>query len=591
MYCQIYDTLGSILFASSYTSTSSILNVDGLAKGTYYLRFIDYYATETTIYSFVPSFTAASVSNNTEPDSTVALAKTLPLNGAVTGHINYYFNNHRDSSDWYKVTVTQDGLLSYTIASANGQNVYARLYDGDGTSLLAGAYTSTTATYTKNGLAPGVYYIHIYTYFNTEFAPYTLSNTFTAPANAIDPLANETSAAASTLPLNGSVTGHIGYHYNGARDDVDWWKVTVNADGRLDFSITVDNGQNVYAQLFDGDAATFLAGSYTTTTATYSKDGLAPGVYYIRVQTYYSTEFATYILSNNLTQPVQANDIGTNDVYTNASVLPLNGSVTGHIGYRYNGNADAVDWYKVTTNVDGQISFNITSHDGQNVYAQLFDGDAVTFLAGSYTTTNATYSKDGLAAGTYYIRVQTYYGYEFAPYTLSNTLITIPSPNDGEPNNTRATASTLPVNSTINGHIGYKYNGTRDGLDYYAITIPADGKLSWTITSINTQNLYAQLFDNDGTTFLAGSYTTTSATYSKDGLAAGTYYILVQTYFSTEFTPYALANTFEPMSFAAENPASNKFAAVGTLLPANTAKTGHANYYYNLQKMRKTGGR
>ncbi len=582
VYCQVYDTVGNILLANNYTNGTIAHNIDGLAKGTYYIKFSAYYTSEAPAYSFTPTFTAAAVANNIEPDSTVALAKTLPLNGSATGHINYYYNNHRDSTDWYKVNVVQDGSLSFTITSENGQNVYAQLFDGDGTSYFVGNYTTATATYLQDGLAPGIYYIRIRTYYSSEFAPYTLSNTFTPPPSANDPIANETPATASTLPLNGSVTGHIGFHYNGSRDDVDWWKVTVDADGRLDFTITSNNAQDVYAQLFDGDGTTYLVGSYTTNSATYSKDGLAPGVYYIKIQTYYLYEFTSYSLSNTLTQPSQANDLGSNDVFTGALPFPVNTTKTGHIGYRYNGNIDATDWYKIVVTGDGKIDFTITSENGQNVYAQLFDGDGTTYFVGNYTTGTANYSKDGLAAGTYYLRIQTYFTTEFAPYTLSNTVTVVPTPNDIEPNNTVATAGTLAVNSTIEGHTGYHYNGNRDDADYYALTLPVDGKLTFGISNLNGQNVYAQLYDHDGTTYLAGNYTTTSNSYTVYNLAAGTYYILIHTYYTSEFSPYTLTNSFEPMNFTAETAGDNSIAAKGTLLAANTATGGHLNFYYNL---------
>ena len=348
VYCQIYDTLGVSVLISNYTSSTLSESVDGLAKGTYYLRFIAFFSSESTTYTFVPTFTAASVANDVSGNETFATASVLPLNGSVTGHTGYHYNSLRDDNDWWKVTVNADGRLDYTITSVNGQNVYAQLYDGDGSTFLTGNYTTGTITYSNDGLAPGVYYIYVHTFYNYEFAPYTLSNTLTPPPSAIDAAANETPATASVFPLNGNVTGHIGYHYNGVRDDKDWWKITVNADGRLDYTITSDNANNVYAQLFDGDATTFLVGSYTTGTATFSKDGLAPGVYYIYVQTYYTSEFASYSLSNNLVQPIEANDIALNNVFTSAALLPLNGSTTGHIGYRYNGTIDTVEFTAIT---------------------------------------------------------------------------------------------------------------------------------------------------------------------------------------------------------------------------------------------------
>jgi len=538
VWCEVFDTLGSIpVVTGTYTNASQVHNIDGLAKGTYYVKFHSFYSTDATNYSFTPTFTAASVANDATPNETSAAAGTFPLNGTINGHINYYYNNHRDTLDWWKITVAQDGLLSYTLTSNNGDYVYAQLFDGDAATQLAGNYTNTTATYTKDGMAPGVYYIKVFTFYSTEFSPYTISNTFTPPVSGNESSPNnETPATAATLPLNGSVTGHIGFRYNGNVDVVDWWKVNVTADGQLFFTITSDNGQNVYAELFDGDATTYLAGSYTVGTATYNTNGLAPGIYYIRVRTFYASEFASYQLSNSLTVPLEANDAGSNDTYLTGTVISPNGTHTGHIGYRYNANVDVNDWYKITLPADGKIDFSITSNPTppanatQNVYALLYDGDGVGILAGSYTISTSSFSKDGLAAGTYYINIHTFYGVEFAPYTLTTSFTPAALTNDAEPNGTLATAITLSTGSTVTGHTGYYYNGNDDTLDIYALTLPLDGKLNWTITSGNGSNTYALLYDHDGTTLLGGSYTTTSATYQLNNLAAGTYYMVVRNF-------------------------------------------------------------
>ena len=86
----------------------------------------------------------------------------------------------------------------------------------------------------------------------------------------------------------------------------------------------------------------------------------------------------------------------------------------------------------------------MTSANGQNVWAYLFDNDGTTLLASGYTSGSAVVvNKDGLAAGTYYIRVNTYYTSEWAPYTLSDSLFKPTQANDTEPNNSRAQALTL----------------------------------------------------------------------------------------------------------------------------------------------------
>jgi hypothetical protein len=579
-YIQILDNNGTTSLLNAYALGTVTRTVSGLAAGTYYVRLYNYYAFENSNYTITATLTSTGLANDVEYNGSVPTAITLPLNGSVTGHVNYYYNNERDTTDWYAVTVNEDGKLSYTITS-NGQNLYGKLFDGDGITELAGSYVTTSATYFRDGLAPGTYYIKIYTYYSYEYIAYTLSNTLTPPVNANDPVANEIYSNATVLPLNSSITGHIGFRYNGNVDVYDWYSVTTNADGALSFTITVDNSNNVYAELFDGDGTTELNGNYTTTTATYTEDGLAVGTYYIRIRTFYTTEFASYILSNNLTEPLQSNDSSPNETFGAATPFSLNSSVTGHIGYAYNGADDLLDWYAITTTDDGKITFSITSHNGQNVYAELFDGDGVTELAGNYSTSTGTYEQDGLAAGTYYIRIRNFYNTEWAPYTLTNSITSPVQTNDVEPNGTALTAIPYTPGSTVTGHIGYSYTGADDLEDWYAVTLPADGKFTWSITSHNNQNVYARLYDSNGSTLLGGSYTTSTATYTENNLAAGVYYLRINNFYTSEWAPYTLSTVLEPMNWAAENSAPNNFAISPTLLPSNTPTTGHLNYYNN----------
>lgn len=582
--CEIYDTLGNILLFSGNTVSSSSGSVPGLAKGTYYIKLYCFYSNNVCNYTFTPSFVAAPVANDNEPNATFATGNTFALNSTTTGHSNYYYNNEKDTIDWYKITTVVSGKLSFTFSSDNVHYIVAELFNGDGVSLIVSSNTINTTTMSADGLAAGIYYLRMRTFYSNEFSPYSISNAFTPAPNLTEPEPDNTPATANVFPLNGSVTGQIGYSYNGVRDDYDWWTVTVNQDGRLDYSISADFPQNVYAELYDGDATTYLTGSYTIGTINLSKDGLAPGVYYILVKTYYSNEFNSYTLTNNFVAPVQANDIGSNDAYTGATAFPLGGTTTGHIGYRYNGNIDVTDWHKIILPQDGKLSWTITSANGQNVYAELYDANGTTYLAGSYTTITATFSKDGLAAGTYYLKTFTYYSNEFAPYTISNSFTASPYTNDTEFNGTRATALSFISNGSASGHTGYYYNSSRDTIDFYAVTLPVDGKFSWTITSENGQNVYALLYDNDGTTYLGGSYTTNSVTFSINDLAAGTYYIAVRTYYDFEFASYLLSTALEPMIKTAEASADNYYAGTGTLLPANTPQDGHLNFYYNLQR-------
>jgi hypothetical protein len=42
VYCQIYDTLGVLQFASNYTGSTNTINATGVAAGYYYIKFYSY---------------------------------------------------------------------------------------------------------------------------------------------------------------------------------------------------------------------------------------------------------------------------------------------------------------------------------------------------------------------------------------------------------------------------------------------------------------------------------------------------------------------------------------------------------------------
>ncbi len=584
VYCQIYDTLGVELFASAFTNASSSISKDGLAKGFYYLKFFAFYNTDAPNYTFTATHMATGITNDTGNNDVYTSAANLLENDSVTGHIGYYHNGYDDLNDWWVVNTTFDGRISYNITSLNGQFVYAELFDGDGTTLLAGSYTNTSANYSKDGLLPGTYYIRIKNFYVSEFSPYELKNNLILPVNSTESGESNNYAINSvTININDSINGHIGYYYNGYDDLTDWYKFTPSEDGRINFTIHSLNGQNVYAELIDGDTLTILSGSYTTSTATYSKDGAAAGTYYIRIRNFYNSEFSPYALVVTH-QPTVPDDPEPNNTAATPIVIQPGDSVTGHIGYTYNGYDDITDWYQVTTNADGIISLQITSHNNQNVYAELFDNDGITKLTGSYTTSTATYSADGLAAGTYFIRIRTFYTSEFSPYSLAVQLSPAALTNDIEPNNYLFNALPFAINSTTSGHIGYYYNHYDDTTDVYTIVLLEDGKLTINLTPSYAQNVYATLYDNNGTTVLFGTYSTGLFSQTKNDLGAGTYYLRIYTYYQSEFTPYTLTSIFEPMVYAAEPSGNNNFANLATLLPANTPKTGHINFYYNLLK-------
>uniref|UniRef100_UPI002657E694 hypothetical protein n=1 Tax=Ferruginibacter sp. TaxID=1940288 RepID=UPI002657E694 len=350
----------------------------------------------------------------------------LPLNNSVNGNIT------SETADVWNISTTADGLLRLTLHATAPADLYLTLYDNDGTTVLGNqieSFSNSFVTLSADGLAPGTYHVKIRP-LSTAFGAYTLADSLFTTALAIDAEPNGTRATAVTLAQNNSTTGHAGYYYNNKRDTVDWYKVTTDADGLFRVYLTTARGSiysnnplDVNVTLYDNDGTTQL-GSMEVFNANgpasniITTDGLAPGTYYLKVQTFSTSEFANYTISDSLIMPLFVTDAEPNGNRSLALTIPLNGSASGHLGYYYNNDRDTADWYKVTTTADGLLRVYLTSARGGtysnnplDINVTLYDNDGSTQL-GSMEVFNANgpasniITTDGLAPGTYYLKVQ-----------------------------------------------------------------------------------------------------------------------------------------------------------------------------------------
>ncbi|MEP7319296.1 MAG: hypothetical protein ABI921_11160, partial [Panacibacter sp.] len=558
--CYIYDNDGTTLLSSGSTNSITTVSTDGLATGTYYVKLTAYYGGGTPSYTISNTLTQPAQANDAEPNGTRALAKVFPLTGSRTGHINYYYNLTRDAEDWWKVTTTGNGKLDITITSYNGQFVWCYLYDNNGTTLLNSTPTNSTEVQSTNGLAAGTYYVKIVAYYaGSGFIPYTISNTFTPPAEANDLEPDDTKAQALTLGLNNSTTGHINYYYNNARDTFDWYKVTTNADGLLRIRTTSNNGQYVNCWLYDNDGTTQLGYTATNSTIDMNTDGLAAGTYYILIKDYYGTGYVPYTLADSLFSPAQANDAEPNGTLAQANPFALGSTKTGHIDYYYNLQRDEEDWYKITTTLDGMISLTMTSGNGQYINAWLYDKDGTTQLNYMAPNGTQTVNTDGLAAGTYYVKIRSYYGGGYIPYTLSNTFTPYTFTNDGasEPNDAAYQAKTIPSNGNITGHVNFYQNGnTRNSVDWWKINYTGSGNLTVNLNEelwkVNGASHYKQIWIYKDTAASQIYYGAPSGdlTINLTSLTQGYYWIKVTSYYGGDHIAYSLSNTFTQVNIA-----------------------------------------
>jgi uncharacterized protein YegP (UPF0339 family) len=453
------------------SASSSSIQYNKAAAGNYYFQ-VDYYNSSTdATYELSAELIEPLEANDAETNDSKEEAVSWTENATTEGHIGYRANGGTfDSDDWYSFTTTDDGTIELSITQDITQYFRIYLYDSNGTTVLASGSDYGSVVISRSGLAAGNYYAKVNYYSSSYYGGYTLENTVIPTPYANDAEPNNVYTEALTIAENGSVNGHIGFRYNGGTYDAnDWYTLVTTSDGTISAELINDDGMYHSVYLYASNGITILSSSSAYDTVNIMKTGMAAGTYYVRVSYYSTAYYGSYTLSNTITPTEYVNDLEPNGTYLEALTLPENDSVYGHIGHRYDDNTyDALDWYQLTTTNDGTITVVLENNTGQYHTVTLYDSNGTTSLGSNSAYGTQTVITDGLAAGTYYVRVSYYSTAYFSGYKLSNTVTPPMEANDAEPNGSIAEAVPMLTNSSVEGHIGFRGNGSvYDANDYY----------------------------------------------------------------------------------------------------------------------------
>lgn len=546
----LYDSDGTTQLGYTYNFGGTSKTYVGLAAGTYFVRYYYYssnYSSEYKIYNTVtPSGTPIDEESNDSPAQALAMGE----GATVEGHIGYRYNGGSyDTDDYYVFTTSEDGSITLTLSNAVNAYNGIYLYDSDGTTQLGSGFNYGGTSITVNGLTAGTYYARVYWYSSQYYSGYTLSNSVTPADYENDEEPNDNVASALPMSEGGTVSGHIGFRYNGGTyDSDDWYQFTTTTDGNV--SLTLSNQVNQYncIYMYGSDGTILLVSGCNYGGTTITKNGLAAGVYYARVYFYDASRYCGYQLSNSVAPAQFANDAEPNDSYTEANAMAENDSVVGHIGFRLSdGSYDTDDWYSFTTSSDGNISLILTNYTGQYNCVYLYDNDGVTLLVSGCGYGGTTITKNGLTAGTYYAKVNYYDASRYSGYSLKNLVVPTQYDNDPEPNDDFASSTPMLTNSTSYGHIGHRNNGgTFDTDDYYVFTTHSAGDLTLTLANQTNQYNCLYIYDSNQIQLSGGGCNYGGTTITKTDLPAGTYYVRVYYYDANRYSGYTLTNNFCP---------------------------------------------
>ena len=400
------------------------------------------------------------------------------------------------------------------------------------------------------------------------------------------------------MPLNGSASGTIS-----SSSQIDKWTVTTNADGNLTVTLANSGTSDFYAELLANDGITALStvirvNSSNANSASITASGLAPGSFIFEVYPV-GTSTGSYTVSNSLATPSQGTDKEPNDYAFEPLTLPLNGSAGGQLGYNnYFNYTDAADWYKVTTTSNGKLQVRLQTNVGtfsanSDFYLYVYAGDTTTLLSNviRINSGNANLDSvniDGLAPGSYYVKITPVGTSYFGTYILSDTFFTPSQVTDKEPNDYAFEPLTLPLNGSAGGQLGYNnYVNYNDPADWYKVTTTANGKLQVRLqTNVGTYSsngdFYLYVYAGDTTTLLSNVIRINSSnanldSVNIDGLAPGNYYIKIAPVGSSYFGTYIVSNTFfTPSQGSDKEP--NDYAFEPLTLPLNGSAGGQLGY-------------
>ena len=605
--------------AGGATITDTII-LHGRAADVFYFRLQSAGA-----FSYTLSYAVVDAGeNDIEPNNTFKDPTAISQLEEKKGHIGYVKNGAGDADDIYKTVLPIDGTLKIYIQGTNksGGNGYMYMYGYDrrkGGGQIFATYISGNSnigndstiydTITIYGILADTFYFRIQ---SAGAFTYKLSYN-TQPNSQLDDEPNNTFDEG--VPVRQGITknGQVGYQLGGVRDNFDYYKTLLPADGSMKIYVqgTNNSGGSGYLYLYGFDKrkgngqvlAKYIANTSNVPVGTTIYDtiflyGRASDSFYFRFE---SAGAFSYNFSYDIIDTSE-NDVEPNNTFEDAITINRLERKKGHIGYVKSGSGDADDFYKAVLPEDGTLKIYVkgTNNSGASGYMYLFgyDGRKVNGqVVAKYISNNSnippgisitdTIILYGRASDTVYYRIQSAGAFSYSvEYDLTDI-----TENDVEPNNTFEQSITINAREVKKGHIGYVKNGAGDGDDFYKTILPGDGSLKIYIQGTNRSggNSYMFMYGYDGrkgSGQVLSKYIANSSNIQHDstiydsitlyGRAADTFYFRIQApgAFSYSFN-YDIADT--TINDAEPNNNFDQTLAID----AEEVRKGHIGYVKN----------
>ncbi len=541
----LYDAQGNeVASSTSLTDDSEYISLNGLAKGTYYIKI---YGIDHAQNTYTLSWNKNNISSLTQDlfessgGDTIATAVS-PFNGAY-GYGTGYTNIHNSTDvDYYKVVMTGPGVrgnhITLTDINATGR-LDVTLVDAQGNVLRTANQDSTSAKINLRGLAAGTYYVRV-TGENGAIGTHNISYNRNSMADIYEgSKRNNSIATAAVFP--GRIYTHTNATNIQSSTDVDYFKINLCCRGTSQnhFTMNAINANGTLRATLVDAAGNDLRSSVAWSSDSQKLDlqGLAAGTYYIKVSgdagavgTYnFSVNTWGYLQTQNQRENPGRWDAdrleGNEDIASAVTVLGRSGTLN-----RLNiHSADDVDYYRVSLSSAGvaanylQIEFN---QSWGKLDMTLLDKTGNVVRTATASTDKRYISLEGLDSDTYYLKIQGVNSKQ-NNYNLSwnrtDASAILPGMDD---------AVDLGVSGNLNGQTVDENAHT----GWYAFALNAVGTAENYITVNSDQRLTISVLDTAGRTI----YTTTSRNkINLSGLASGRYYLKIAASHTTDVSNVA----------------------------------------------------
>lgn len=425
------------------------------------------------------------IGNALAADRSIEEAAEINVNTSCTGYIG-----ENNESDYYKFVLPNSGYVtvSFSHGYVDSSNTYwnLQLLNYSQQEYLHSSYVGNVTQEVRSyavGLPAGTYYVRVTDdYANYHYRhssePYEFSVNYTE-SEVWEKEFNNSIPNANEIMINTSYSGSV-------KDsgDMDFYKFTLERDGYVTVSFShgyVDSGETYWCLwILSSTQSEYLYQTYngniTEERQSYAV-GLPAGTYYIKVDDdyenyHYRHSSQTYHFSVNYTE-TDFWEKEFNNTIPDATPISINTSYSGAVK-----DTGDMDFYQFVLEGDGYITISF-SHgyvDSGSDYWRMWvlNSSSNEYLYQTYTGNggDAVSCKLGLAAGTYYIKIDDdyeNYHYRHSSQTYSFSVnYTKTSSWETEFNNSITSADLITVGSEYSGVIR-----NNDDEDYYSFQLKA----------------------------------------------------------------------------------------------------------------------